>query len=172
VRFMIVARPRTGMSCLAVRLLHDGADVEGDALAVLADGHVTAFPRPFYLGDGARAVVPELAARFHELPSLANHGGTRTWAYHPDTVGRPWRITTAPVDVVVQLEPYHGASTRLAPVPGHAMARIVTSCAMPRPEAGEEVVRAVAQLLRGPQAVQLRLGALEDGVVALRRLVC
>jgi hypothetical protein len=171
-RFAIVGPSGGGLTCLAVRLLHRGAAMESDQLAVVRDGEVTGFPRPFYLYAGAREVLPEIAGRFDTLPCLEAQHGYRIWAYHPDSDGFDWSVTTGPVDVLVGLEPEHGADTELAEIPHYEMARMLTSCWCDVGDGSPAPLGELAGLAAGAECLKLRVGSLDAAVVAFREALC
>jgi hypothetical protein len=173
-RFLLVGEPGSGLTSLAIRLLLDGAAVEGAELAVLAGGELTALPRPFCLRRGHAALLPELASHWEAMPQVVGVGppgeaDSRLWAFRPDAAGFPWRITTGPVDLIVDVRAGHGSATRLSEVARYEMARVVGSRCLASP--GRPASRTIAEIAGAvdrADCLRLDLGDLAAGAAALQ----
>ncbi|MFN8027993.1 MAG: glycosyltransferase [Acidimicrobiia bacterium] len=122
VRVLCTGPSGAGKSTLALRLLLDGAAVQGDESVLLRPGAVVAVARPLHLKPGTDAVVPELASLRASLPEIEevlvlDPGRVADGALGEQVV--PWVISVAPLDHVVLLTP--GAPPECEPL-GHTAA--------------------------------------------------
>jgi len=99
-RVLITGPSGAGKSTLALRLLLDGADVQGDESVVLRAGESVAVARPLHLKPGSERVMPELADLASGLATIDD-----VLVVDPARLGHPWRLTVAPVDDIVVLGP-------------------------------------------------------------------
>jgi hypothetical protein len=159
-RFVVVGDTLRERSRLALELIRHGASIEGDDLAILHDGVVTAYPRPLRV-CGMDASLPPLAPPRHELPFVGTSPSTGSWALDLALAGVDWTIPTGRVDAVILLETNDGGQTRVSEAPRHEAARVVMSrCdALAGPS---HAIRAVAGLVDGAWCYRLRLGSLKD----------
>jgi hypothetical protein len=159
-RFILVGEGLWDRSRVGLELLRGGFDIEGDDLAILHDGVLTAYPRPLRV-FGDDAPLPPLAPPKAELPFLGSSPATGSWALDLAKAGIEWRINSGRVDGVVLLETNYGGHTRVSEVPRHETARILLACCDAR--AGiPRAIRAIAQLVDGACCSRLRLGSLDD----------
>jgi hypothetical protein len=157
-RFMVVGEPLRDRSSLALHLLSRGAQVEADDLAILDDGALTAYPRPWRV-FGRDAPLPPGSPTRDELPYIET--STRgPWTLDLSAAGIDWRISTGPVERIVLLEANYGGQTRLHPVPRYEAVRVVMSCCDARDNV-PDTIRSIARLADGAHCCRLRLGALE-----------
>ena len=101
-RVLVAGPSGAGKTTLALRMLFDGAAVQGDeSVLVHRSGASLAVPRAFHVKDGTAAMVPELLAvpGWHDLPRV--HDIT---VLDPTLVRAPWTLVEAPVDHVVLLD--------------------------------------------------------------------
>lgn len=159
-RFIVVGEALWDRSRLALHLISRGADIEGDDLAILHDGVLTAYPSPLRV-CGLDAPLPPRSPPRDELPFLGSSPSTGSWALDLASAGIDWEVTTGPVDRIVLLETNYGGQTRLHPVPRYETARIVMSCCDQRQNVAD-TLRSVAQLVDRAECCRLRLGALEE----------
>jgi len=113
--FLIIGAPGAGKTTLAVRLMLDGFEVSGDAWVLLRDGQAIAWPRHFSFGEDSVALLPQMARveRFRAIASRPRFG--HRVALDPIEFGMPWRIASAPVCAIFDLEPNFGARTVIRP---------------------------------------------------------
>jgi polysaccharide biosynthesis protein PslH len=98
VRVLFSGPSGVGKSTLALRLLLDGASVQGDESVLLRRGASVAVARPLHLKVGTDQVVPELASLRARLPHIGDIA-----VLDPGRLGYPWSVTVAPLDHVVLL---------------------------------------------------------------------
>jgi hypothetical protein len=170
-RFLLIGRHGTGLTSLAVRLLFGGAQLEGDAFAVLTADGLIPVPRRFVLRRGADALLPEVSGMLDGLPALDDGGGGRIWGLDLTEAGFDWRLQLGPVDVCVAVEPNHGGRSRAFPEAHHEMAReLIGRCSRP-PHGGTDWIRRATVLADGAACWRLQLGRLDEAVACLRSLV-
>lgn len=159
-RFLIVGDSLKQRSQVGLALIAHGADVEGDDLAILHDGELTAYPRPLRI-CGTHVPLPPSAPSREELPFVGSNPVTGSWVLDLTQAGIDWQITTGRPDTIIQLQTNYGGQTRLSDVPRHDMARILMSHCDPRGDA-VGAVKAVAELAnRARRCARLWLGSLE-----------
>jgi hypothetical protein len=159
-RFLLVGETLRDRSRLALQLLSYGVDIEGDDLALLQDGVVTAYPRPLRV-CGVDAPLPPLAPSLDELPFVGGSPRTGSCALDLALAGIEWSITTGSPDTVVAFDANYGGQTRVSELASHEMARILMSSCDPlsRPS---HAIRAVARMANDARCYHLWLGALKD----------
>jgi hypothetical protein len=158
-RFVIVGDSLRERSQVGLELISQNVDVEGDDLAILHDGGLTAYPRPLRV-CGADAPLPPGARPREELPFVGETPETGSWALDLAQAGLDWKVTTGKPDTVILLETNYGGQTRLSELPRHEMARILMSHCDPRGNA-IGAIQAVAGLANGARRCgRLWLGSL------------
>lgn len=131
--FLIVGATGAGKTVLALHLLLDGFDINGDAVTLLRDGQATPFPQKFQLRESSVTLIPKLASIKRFAWIARNPQALRLLALDPQAFGRPWRISTAPVGAIFHLEPNFGAAqTTLSSCAKVDMVRrVISNCAPP-----------------------------------------
>jgi hypothetical protein len=112
-RIVLVGPKGRGKTTLALRLLFDGFEVEGDESVFVRGADVVALPRRFHLKVGAEQIVPELAPLVDALPSTTGDGEPIR-AFDPAIAGWPWRLSLGPIHAVAVLAP-RGQQARVVP---------------------------------------------------------
>ncbi|HEY5316883.1 MAG TPA: hypothetical protein VIJ20_02810 [Solirubrobacteraceae bacterium] len=159
-RFAVVGEPLRDRSRLALALLGHGVDIEGDDLAILHDGVLTAYPRPLRV-CGVDVPLPPRAGPRETLPFVGSNIETGSWALDIASAGIDWRITTGGLDTVILLETNYGGQSRLAQIPRYEMVRALMSCCDPRANV-PQAIRTVARLTDGARhCYRLWLGSLD-----------
>jgi hypothetical protein len=102
-RLLIAGSSGVGKTTLALRMLADGLDVQGDESALVRAGASLAVPRPFQVKEGTRDLVPDLADLLDRLPQVHD-----VRVLDPATVRSPWRLVEAPITHIVVLERRNG----------------------------------------------------------------
>lgn len=158
-RFVIVGETLWDRSRLALALIGHGVEIEGDDLAILHDGVLTAYPRPLRV-CGVDAPLPPRAPAVGDLPGTGDFP-TGPWSLDLALAGIDWRITTGPLHIAVALETNYGGHTRVNKLEPLEMARILMSSCDPLSD-GSHAISAVARLASGARCYRLRLGSLDE----------
>jgi len=159
-----------GKTTLMLRLIEEGAVVEGDEHVVIRPGGAITRPRRLHVKEPSLALVPALADAIRASPSITDWMGSRIFALAPSFGGSPWEIAERAIDHLVFVEPNFGGSSALSPISRDtAFARMMQTAFMP----SESVGRAAA-LLRTLSATanawRLELGGLDQAVRHLRKI--
>jgi hypothetical protein len=112
-RLLIAGSSGVGKTTLALRMLADGFDVQGDESAVIRRGASLAVARPFQVKEGSRELIPELVDLFDRLPQVHD-----VRVLDPTLLRTPWRLIEAPIAHIVVLQRSDGVVSceRAAPV--------------------------------------------------------
>jgi len=169
-RVILVAQKASGKTTLAVRLLAEGASVEGDEHVAVLGQSVVARPRTLRVKPGTIDLVPSLREAILCSPSIANWDGTPIYSVEPRLPGGSWRIVEGPAQALVFLEQNHGGRSVLAPLGrDEALRRAITMSYFP--DEGKAVSAArLRMLVLGAPCYRLSLGDLGNAVWHLRRL--
>jgi hypothetical protein len=125
-RLLVAGAPGCGKTTLALRLLYDGWEVEGDGDALIRNDQIVALPRRFKLPHDVERFVPEMAAVTSGLPPLPREaGGAR--GFDPGEAGFPWILEAGPVDGVVVAESNRGGRTSIEEIAPFDMLRRLLS---------------------------------------------
>jgi hypothetical protein len=167
-RFAVVGACARDRSRVALRLLCLGADIEGDHLALAHAAGVTTYPRSLRV-RGEDIELPRGSPPRDELPFIGDGPSTGSWALDIGATGRPWVITTGPVDLLVHFDMNEGGRTRLTDMaPMAALRAVIAASDGGTPPA--QSIRTAAGVVSGARCVRLWLGSLEDLGPALRGL--
>jgi hypothetical protein len=159
-----------GKTTLMLRLIEEGATVEGDEHVVIRTGGAITRPRRLHVKESSLPLVPALAEAIRASPLTMDWMGSRVFACAPSFRGCPWEIAERPIDHLVFTEPNFGGTSVLSPLsPDVAFARMIETAFMP----AEGLGRAAA-LLRTlgstARAWRLQLGRLDQAVRHLRKI--
>jgi len=146
-RFLAAGPKFAGKSTLMTRLIYHGARVEGDEMAVLTDGVVTAYPRRFHLREDSLTYLPELAALVPDLPTARGGVGERVYSLDPGIAGVEWRIERGPVGAIYFLDRGHDGATRIVPCGKVEMCRRLIPQCVAKGMAGGGLVAQVAAMV-------------------------
>ena len=159
-RFAIVGPSLKERSQVGLALLARAVDIEGDDLAIVHDGGLTAYPRPLRV-CGVDVPIPNAAGPREMLPFVGDNPATGSWVLDLGQAGIDWRVTTGRPDTIILLGTNYGGQTRQSALPRHQMAQALMSECDPR---GNPIgaVRAVAELAsRAKHCLRVWLGSLE-----------
>jgi hypothetical protein len=159
-----------GKTTLMLRLIEEGATVEGDEHVVIRSGGAVARPRRLHVKESSLALVPALADAIRASPFITDWTGSRVFALAPSFRERPWEIAERPIDHLVFAEPNFGGASRLSAISrDEAFARMIQTAFMPSDGIGR-----AAALLRtlsaSARAWRLELGVLDQAVRHLREI--
>ena len=164
-RVAIAGPSGIGKTTLALRLLFDGAAVQGDESVLVRDGRAFTVARPFHLKDGIATLVPEVDSALAALPTLPVTPPVR--AFHPDRV-RAWEVSERPIDHVVLVE--RGPSIALAPVESTSVMHDLVENVFWMHETKSTVVREVAAVLRTARCHRLVVGDVREASSLVQKL--
>jgi hypothetical protein len=165
-RFIVVGETLRDRSRLALTLLSLGADLEGDDLAIIHDGVLTAYPRPLRVCGDDVPLPPSAPAR-DELPFQGSRRSTGSWVLDLGRAGIEWKVTSGPVHRVILLETNYGGQTRVRDVPRSDAARSLMSSCDPLGHPAS-AIRGIARLTDNAARCQrLRLGSLDNAATVL-----
>ena len=111
-RTLLLGSKGAGKTTLALRLLYQGHQVEGDEMVFVRRGSAVALPRPFHIKPRTEQQVPEIASLLNGLPRVLN-GPNVVTAFDPAKANFAWTIRLGPIDRLVWLVPNHGGVTAL-----------------------------------------------------------
>jgi len=138
--FLITGPERAGTTTLAVSLMVQGIDINGDALVLLRDRQALPFPRKFHLPEDSIGRIPSLRVDDRFAALIGNLQEGRLVALDPLEFGRPWRIAPAAVSTIFYIEPNHGARSQLRRGSKVEMTRrLLPNCAPPQATLGQEM---------------------------------
>jgi hypothetical protein len=157
-RFLAVGPKFAGKSTLMTRLLFHGAAAEGDEMAILSAGAVTAFPRRFRIRERALPHVPELAPLLADMPSVVDSEGRRTYGFDPRTAGFDWTIGTGPPDAIFFLAGNHGGDADIAACARIDMCRLIMPQCLSTKVPGPRMLARVAAMVGSARTFIVRGG--------------
>ncbi len=123
-RFLLIGDSGTGKTTLILQLAALGVAVEGDEIAVLTPGGVTALPRRFHVKSTSLTELPWLPPGGERQPFYENFPGSYVFAVSPRAFGYDWEIRYGPIDAVFYLEANHGGQPRLEQLPRTRMVEL------------------------------------------------
>ena len=170
-RVLLIGDKGAGKTTLALRLLVDGFDVEGDEMVVTRDGMAVALPRRFHVKPGTGELVPQAIDALTGSPRAALGDGTPIIGLDPVALGRPTRTRLAPVDGAVLLRANHGGGSIIEPI---ATVDLVARCiahARPGGDSRSQLFATLAALLGQAEGYEMAVGPLDDAVAALKRVL-
>jgi hypothetical protein len=171
-RALLIGAKGTGKTTLTLRLVAEGARIEGDehAVATEVEGEIIARPRTMRVKDGSLNLVPELAGLVRAGPAIINWDGSRIYAVDPSVAGHPWRIAAGPLDHLVFLDANHGGRSVMRPMDRErAFRQLMRDVVLPATGVAAAVAR-LRSLVRSAEAHLLELGDLSNAVWHLRHL--
>jgi hypothetical protein len=165
-RVLIVGPSGAGKTTLAVRLLLDGADVQGDESVLVRRGASVAVPRALHLKPGAGKLLPELADLVPALPRVGE-----VTVLDPARMGRPLVLREASIEHVVLLGSDGSGTVSCRPVDGGTVLEALLTDAFPLTETSARMVSVVAGAMTHARGHRLTSGPPDAMVAALRRAI-
>jgi hypothetical protein len=157
-RVLVAGPSGAGKTTLALRMLLDGAAVQGDeSVLVHRSGASLAVPRAFHVKDGTAVMVPELleVPGWQDLPRI--HDVT---VLDPTLVRAPWTLVEAPVDHVVLLErdpaAAQGTSAAIEPIPNPVVLEALVAHTFPLTESTGDLLRTLVGAVGRARGHRLR----------------
>ena len=140
------------------RLLFDGVAAEGDEMAILSAGAVTALPRRFRIRARALRHLPELAPLLKDIPSVVDPEGQRIYGFDPGLAGFDWRIGTGAPDAIFFLGGDHGGNAEIVGCSRIDMCRLIMpQCSSLKVSEGQ-VLASVTAMVGGARPFIVRGG--------------
>ncbi len=170
-RVLLVGDKGAGKTTLAVRLLVDGFDVEGDEMVVTRDGVALALPRRFHVKPGTAELVPQIADALAASPRAGLDDGTSIVGLDPLDLGHPTRTAPGPVAGAVLLRANHGAGSTIEPIPTVDLVARCISHVRPGGDSRSQLFATLAALLGQVQGYEMAVGPLDDAVAVLTRVL-
>lgn len=167
-RFLVAGPKGAGKSSLLLKLLVGGAEVHGDENVLFRGEETIPLPRKFHLRDGTLEMVPELKGTAAGLRRYEPSSVPPLCFFDPTNAGHPWRVTAAPADAIVFLEPAFGGDSVLEPFPKVEMVQSLLFQTLNLAEKAGPQIEDLSGLVRRCASFRLRNGNLEQAVAALR----
>ena len=168
-RLLIAGSKGAGKTSLALRLVREGYELEGDEHVFLPAGGVIARPRGCRVKEHSLVLLPEIAAVIWSAPAYADVRGSKIFNVDPTMIGGSWRIEQGDVDCVIVLQPNHGGYSSLRALsPTMAAQALISELRMHAGERGAAIA-AIAALVTRAKAFDLSLG---DYGTALKCIDC
>ncbi len=168
-RVLLGGTESAGKTSLALRLVQNGFDLEGDEHVFLEDDGVIARPRACRVKETSLALLPELAPSIAAAPVYVDEYGRRTFNVDPRLIGGTWRIAKGPVDTVIMLQPNHGGYSSVRPTSPLAVAQAIMSEFGLRESGRGASISAVAQLVSHAKIYDLSLGDYDTAIKCVNR---
>jgi len=166
-RILLVGNSGVSRTTLALRLLLDGAAVQGDESVLLRGGSALAVPRPFMVEAGTRDALPELAEVLALLPRL----GAAAVLDPTRDLGMTWRLRVGPLDHVVVLDDSPGPVTSLTVSRAEVLADL-TRHLLPATETKPVMLRALTTALAPATCHRMRVGEVGEMQQVLSDVTC
>jgi hypothetical protein len=159
-RAALIGAKSNGKTTLALHLVGKGFAVEGDEHLMVGD-LVVARPRTLRVKQGSFKLVPALAGRIANCPSITTWDGVSVHAVDPAIAGRPWRIERGRLDHLVFVEANHGGRSVMTPIDREAAFRLLVSQSLMPPRGVAAAVGRLRHLATTLPAFRLWLGDLD-----------
>jgi hypothetical protein len=168
-RILLAGSESAGKTTLALRLVQNGFDVEGDEHVFLEQDGVIARPRACRVKESSLALLPALADAITTAPTYVDEYGRRTFNVDPRLIGGTWRIGKGTVDAVIVLQPNHGGYSSLRPMPPLGVAQAMIAELGLRETGRSASIGAVARLVSNTKVYDLSLGDHDRAVKCVER---
>ena len=170
-RIAIVGDKGFGKTTLMLKLIEQGARVEGDEHVVITPRGSITRPRRLHVKEPSLALVPALSNAIRSSPSTLDWMGRPVFACSPSFDGQPWEIIERGIDHIVFAEPNFGGTSILSPVSRDAaFGQMMATAFMPSQGRGK-----AAALLRNlsitTKAWRLQIGSLDQAAAHLQKTV-
>jgi hypothetical protein len=170
-RVVLVGPKGGGKTTLALRLIDEGYEIEGDENVFVTGDHVVARPRALRVKASAIEVMPSLAETLHLVPHYENGGSERIYNLDPRKAGAAfWRIERGPVEFIVLIRPNHHGYSSLHPMTPLQLAREVIAESAFRVSDRGRAIADIAKVVGGARGFELCLGNLDQAISCLNDL--
>jgi hypothetical protein len=165
-RVLLVGPSGAGKTTLALRLLLDGAAVQGDeSVLVRADARSLPVPRAIHVKAGTEQLLPELRPLLSDAPRTGDVAVLDPRAFNPR-----WRLAEAPVDHVVLIERTGGAPACTDAASGEIV-EVLAHETFPVTEAKAALVRTLAGAISSARRHRLSVGDPAATIAALQAAI-
>lgn len=170
-RIAILGDKGFGKTTLALKLIEQGARVEGDEHVVITPRGSITRPRRLHVKDSSIALVPALSDAILASPSTMDWMGRRVFACSPALKARGWQIVERPIDHVVFAEPNFGGTSILSPVSRDAaFSRMIETAFMPL-RSRAMAAASLRTLSVNARAWRLQVGKLDQAAWHLNKVI-
>jgi hypothetical protein len=167
-RIILVGPKGGGKTTLALRLIDEGYEIEGDENVFVTGDHVVARPRALRVKASAIEVMPSLAEVLHLVPHFENGESERIYNLDPRRAGAPfWRIERGPVQFIVLIKPNHQGYSSLCHAPPLQLAQEVIAESAFRASDRGRAIADIAKLVGSVRGFELCLGNLDQAISCL-----
>lgn len=171
VRILVSGDKGAGKTTTLLKLLLRGHEVLCDENVLLCGGEALPVPRKFHLRDGTIALMREFAPVAATLRRYRVHDLEPFHFFDPSDLGGPWKLSRAPADVVLFVEPARGGRSAITPL---AKTDLVLRLLLQAPDLDERAsrqIREISAFVAGARPLLLRLGELDEAAELLERTV-
>jgi hypothetical protein len=170
-RIVLVGPKGGGKTTLALRLICEGYEIEGDENVFVTGDHVVARPRALRVKASTVRMLPSVTETLRMAPHYENGGSERVYNLDPRRVGASsWRIEQGPAEFIVLLRPNHHGSSSLRPITPLQVAREVIAETAFRVSHRGRAIADIAKVVGKARGFELRLGNLDQAVSCLDEL--
>ncbi|MEP6564105.1 MAG: hypothetical protein ABJB10_03135 [Mesorhizobium sp.] len=169
-RIAILGDKGFGKTTLMLKLIEQGASVEGDEHVVITPGGAITRPRRLHVKESSLDLVPALSDSIRASPSTMDWMGNRVFACSPSFYAKLWEIAERPIDHVVFAEPNFGGTSILSPVSRDAaFGQMLEAAFMPSQSRGKAAA-SLRTLSIKAQAWRLQVGKLDQAAWHLQKI--
>jgi hypothetical protein len=169
-RILLVGPKGGGKTTLALWLLRDGYEVEGDENIFVTPDGLVARPRGMRVKESTATLVPGLNGVLKAAPCYQDTYGQRIYNLDPRSAGAAsWRIEQGRAHAVILLHPNHGGHSSLRPISSLALVReVMTECGLVRTNRGI-AVRDIVKFIGTAKGFDLSLGDPLEAVACINK---
>ena len=170
-RILLVGPKGSGKTMLALHLICEGYEIEGDENVFVTSDGVATRPRGLRVKELAVSFLPNLGEALREAPYYGSVPGLRVYNLDPRRAGAShWRIERGPVDAVVLLCANHGGYSSVRPVSSLNLVReVMAECGLPQ-TGRAQAVAGITKVIGKAKGFDLSLGELAGAVGWIDRI--
>ncbi len=167
-RVLLVGPKGGGKTTLALRLLLEGFEVEGDEHVFVTDEGLIARPRGLRVKPGTASIVPGLDRVLAQAGLYRDEHRQYLYNLDPRQAGAAsWRIEQGIADAVVLLRPNHGGYSSLRPISSLALMReTIAECGLAAAGRGKAIA-VLSKFIGGAKGFDLSHGKLDQAVACM-----
>jgi hypothetical protein len=157
-RLLLVGAKGAGKTTLALRLIREGYEIEGDEHVFMKNGGVIARPRACRVKEHSLEYLAEHAEIISTSPWYQDRQNGRIFNVDPRWLGSTWRIEQGDVHYIVFLRANHGGPSSVRPLQPSIVAQLLMTELGLRETQRGSCIGSVAALVTKAQAFELLLG--------------